>query len=518
MGVRSHEAREEPRPLRRGPSVGSAVLLAGLVLAGLLANGRPIGSGAPSSLAFEFDATGGALVGKLVASLACAAAALFFFLAVGQRRPVDDARTAAVLFAFGTTVWAAAQSFSAIPFATALVAVAAWFLVRAEDDPAWAPRAALPLALAAAFQPADMALALVLGLFAVIRRPRQAGLWALWAAPGVAVGVAMTDASWPGLHFDAAWAPRVAALWMSPAAGLLAFAPVVVVALVGLASALRREEAALAAACATAVLAHGLVIAARPLLAGTWGPRDWTDAMPLCLLFLPDGLDRLRSAGTVLAVASVAVQALGAFTYDGRWDRLFAATPEKRVAGLWDAPQSPIPFALGERVGIVALPQVHEGRVRVAEPRIVLRAPEGARMSARLSRLAVEGADPTFGNVHLLSGARAEGDRIHLEAGDGVFLRVRPESRARRLELRINGRGQGTFVVEEASFWSPEPRVRSRAITGDFRWTLPYHYPESGGSDLRVSLRSGSADISSIRLVPPTEPDNVIRLQGTPEP
>jgi hypothetical protein len=518
VGVRSHEAHEDPRPLRRGPALGSAVLLAILVLAGLLANGRPIGSGTPPSLAFAFDATGGALVGKLVASIACAAAAMFFFLAVGQRRPLDDARTAALLFAFGTTVWAAAQSFSRTPFSTALVAVAVWLLVRGEDDPAWAPRAALPLALAAALRPADLALALVLALFALIRRPRQAGLWALWSAPGIAlaVGAAMTDASWPALHFDAAWANRLAALWGSPAAGLLVFAPVVIVALVGLASALRSEEVGLAAACAAAVLAHGLLIAARPLFGETWGPRDWTDAMPLCLLFLPEGLDRLRSAGTVLALLSVAVQALGAFTYDGRWERRFAATPDQRMAVAWDAPKSPIPFALGERVWITALPQVHEGRVRIAEHRIVLRAPEGARISASLSRLVVEGADPTFGNVHLQAGARVEGDRIRLEsAGDAVFLRVRQESRARRLELRINGRGQGTLVVEEASFWSPEPRVRVRTITGDFRWMLPYHYPESGGGDLRVSLRSGSAEVSSIRLVPPTEPDNVIRLQGT---
>jgi hypothetical protein len=521
LGVRSHEPREDPRPLRRGPAVGSAVLLAILVLAGLLANGRPIGSGPLPFLAFAFDATGGALVGKLVASIACAAAALFFFLAVGQRRPLDDARTAALLFAFGTTVWAAAQSFSRTPFSTALVAAAVWLLVRAEDDPAGAPRAALPLALAAALQPADLALALVLALFSVIRRPRQAGLWALWAAPGVAVavGAAMTDAAWPGLHFDAAWAPRLAALWVSPATGLLVFAPVVIVALVGLATALRRGEAALAAACAAAVLAHGLLIAARPLLGETWGPRDWTDAMPLGLLFLPEGLDRLRSAGTVLALLSVAVQALGAFTYDGRWDRRFAATPDQRMAVAWDAPQSPIPFALGERLWISALPQVREGRVRVAEHRIVLRAPEGARISASPSRLVVEGADPTFGNAHLQGGARVQGDRIRLEsAGDAVFLRVRPESRVRRLELRINGRGQGTLVVEEASFWNPEPRVRVRAVSGDFRWTLPYLFAESGGSDLRVSLRSGSAEVSSIRLVPPTEPDNVLRLQGTPEP
>jgi hypothetical protein len=519
LGVRSHEAREDPRPVRRGPSAAATALLAVLVLAGLLANGRPIGVGTASPLAFAFDATGGALVGKFAASLACAAAALFVFLAVGRLRPLDEARTAALLFAFGTTVWASAQSFAPTPFSTALVAAAVFLLVLAEDDPAQGPRAALPLALAAALNPADLALALVLALFALVRRPRQVGLWALWSAPGVALilGAAMADASWPALHFDASWAPRLAALLVSPATGLLVFAPVVFVALVGLARALRGADVPLAAGCAAAFLAHGLVAAARPLVGGTWGPRDWTDAMPLALLFLPEGLDVLKGVGSALALLAVAIQALGAFTYDGRWDRLFAATPEKRMTALWDAPSSPIPFALGERVLIVALPQVHEGRIRVAEHRIVLRAPEGSRISANASRLLVEGADPTFGNVHLQGGARVQGERIRLDSvGDAVFFRVRPESRARHLEIRIAGRGSGTLVAEEASFWNPTPRVRTRAIAGDFRWTLPYHYPESGGGDLRVSLRSGNTELFSIRLVPPTEPENVIRLSGSP--
>ena len=520
MGVRTYEAREDPRPLRRGPSVGAAALLALLVLAGLLANGRPIGGGGPSTLAFAFDATGGALVGKLVSSIGCAAAAAFLFLAIGRRRPLDDARTAALLFSFGTTVWAAAQSFSRTPFSTALVAAAVFLLVLAEDDPAQGPRAGLPLALAAALNPADLALGLVLALAAVIRRPRQVGLWALWSAPGIALvlGAVIADASGPGFRFDETWAPRLAALAVAPVVGLLVFAPVVLVALVGLARALRGVDAPLAAGCAAAFVAHGLAIAARPLVGETWGPREWTDALPLCLLFLPEGLDRLMGAGTAVALVSVAVQALGAFTYDGRWDRLFAPTPEKRTAVLWDAARSPIPFQLGEGVWIFTLPQVDHGKIRIGEHRIVLGAPEGSRIAAAASRLVVEGADATLGAAHLQGGARVEGDRILLEgAGDAIFYRVQPTSRTRRLEIRIVGRGQGTLAVEEATFWIPEPRVRERLVTGDFRLKIPYHYPESGGGDVRVSLRSGSALISSVSLVPPTEPDNVIRLRGLPD-
>jgi hypothetical protein len=161
-----------------------------LVLLGLLANGRPIGAGAPPPwLVSTFDAGGGALLGKLLASIGGAAAAFFLFLAVGRRRPIDDARTAALLLAFGTTVWASAQAFSVTPFSTALVAAAVLLLVLGEDDPSRAPRAGLPLALAAALQPADLALALVMVLVAVIRRPRQIGLWALWSRAGIALGL-----------------------------------------------------------------------------------------------------------------------------------------------------------------------------------------------------------------------------------------------------------------------------------------------------------------------------------------
>jgi hypothetical protein len=329
----------------------------------------------------------------------------------------------------------------------------------------------------------------------------------------------MTMASPSAFLFDETWAPRLAALFVSPAAGLLVFAPVVIVALVGLATSLRGHDAPLALGFGGAFLAHGLFLGARPLLGGTWGTGDWTDAMPLCLFFLPEGLDRLRGAGTLLAVLSVAIQALGAFTYDGRWDRLYAPTPEKRAAALWDGAGSPIPFAIRERMLIAALPQVHGGRVWSAEHRIVIGAPEGARITARGPRLVVEGADPTFGNVHLQGGAQAQGDRIHLESpGDAIFFRVRPGSRARRLEIRVVGRGQGTLAVEEASFWSPTPRLRERMVSGEFRWTLPYHYAESGGGDLRVSLLSGgNVLVASIRLVPPSEPDKVIRLQGDPD-
>jgi hypothetical protein len=57
-----------------------------------------------------------------------------------------------------------------------------------------------------------------------------------------------------------------------------------------------------------------------------------------------------------------------------------------------------------------------------------------------------------------------------------------------------------------------EPQWRDRAVSGSFRLRLPYHYPESGGADLRVALRStGAVALESVALVPPSEPENVLR-------
>jgi hypothetical protein len=533
VGVRTYEPREEPRPVRRSPSAGATTVVSGLVLFGLLANGRPIGMGdaaplpavagaaaapilAASRAVFAQDAAGAALAGKLAASFFGALAAGLLFQAVGRRRPTDDAWTTALLFAFSTTVWASAQWLSAVPISTALVATGVLLLVLSEDDPKWAPRAGLPLSLAFAANPADLGLVSVLAFSVLMRSPRQMGLWALWGAPGMALAVAGAGGDLGRLlpSFGPEWADRLPALFVGPADGVFLFAPVVVfLALPGLARSLRGDDAPLATGCAAAFLVHGVFIAGQPAQSGVFGPRDWTDAMPLVLLFLPEGLDVVKGLGVALATVSVGVQALGAFSYDIRWDRLMAPTAERRRAATWDFPRSPVPFQVGERVLILALPRLDDGKVRIHEHRVVPFAPRGSRVSAGGSRLLVEGSDATLGNVHLQGAARVEAGKIRLQSpGDALFARVVPESRARRLELRVSGRGRGTLLVNETSFWSVLPKSEERPVNGEFRLKLPYYYPESGGGDLTVSLAAGSIELVSLSLVPPTEPENVIRL------
>ncbi len=105
------------------------------------------------------------------------------------------------------------------------------------------------------------------------------------------------------------------------------------------------------------------------------------------------------------------------------------------------------------------------------------------------------------------------GRRLELRAaGDGLCFRVPAGAQLRRLEVRVAGQGQGTVGLEESGSGKAS-RWRDRAVSGPFRLRLSYYFPESAGPDLRLSLRSGGPiAIDSVAVVPPNEPENVLRL------
>jgi hypothetical protein len=205
----------------------------------------------------------------------------------------------------------------------------------------------------------------------------------------------------------------------------------------------------------------------------------------------------------------VAVQALGAFAYDGRWDRLHG----DEAGATWDPGRSPIVFQVRERVVRPALPAVVDRRLVVREHPLVVAGPAGSRVTFSSGAPRVDGADSTFGHVLLEGGARVVGDRLRLSTpGDALFFRLREGSRLRRLQLRVSGRGPGSLAVAEQTFWTA-PRWTERSVGGSFRVRLSYAYAESGGGDVRIVSRGpGTLEITSVALVPPNEPENVIRL------
>ncbi len=545
MGVRSHASAPPPRARSSGPGAGATLVVVLVAFGLLVANGRaltaPETTGAAAfvlstalalaSLVFEIDAVGASLVGKALAALFAALAAGALFAAVTRRHGPSEGRWAGLALALGTTLAAAAQAWSGEAAATCAVAVGVLLLIRAveEDAAATAALAGLPLGLAVALQPSSSALALVL-LVAVLVHFGRAGLLVLaWAAPGVliALGSRLMAASAAPAGAEAAVAPGAAALALlaSPAKGMLLFAPVALVALVGVLRALRAPRSRLwdqaqpgrllPVACLVAVIAHVACV----VLAGGWdegpfwGPRLMAPAWPLLLLFLPEGFAALKLLGTVLVLASIGVQALGALSYDGRWDKLYGAQAGARRAASWDLEKSPIVFHTRERVARVAVPAVEGGRLTSRQRAF---SPSGAAGSfvsfARIPPVPT-GADATFDGLRFEGDARFEAGQLALQKqGDGLAFRVREGARPRRLEIRIVGRGQGRIGVAEGGSGGGT-RWRDEAVAGPFRLRLPYFFEDSGGADVRILLRAGGpVSIESVALVPPSEPDSVLRL------
>ena len=512
MGVRTPESPPqvfETRPV--GPPAAVVMAFGMVAFLLLVCNGRPIGGGDDPSVA---------LVGKVVASALSAAAAAVLFKAMGRANGESEARWAAGFFALGTSVWATSQSFGPQPAATLAVSVAILFVLKGGDHPTWAGRAGLPLGLAVAAWPATTALAAVVAVAVAVRWPRQIPGLVAWGVPGIVVRFVAQPFLPPtfttGLEgLGAAVGEGHLGLLVSPAKGLLVFTPLALVAVAGMVRAWRWGEHWLVATLGGGFLAHWAVIGASSHWHGSpgWGPTTLTTGLPLLFLLLPEGLAALPRLGAFLAALSLAVQVVGAFAYDQRWERLYQRAERPGSPQLWDAAHSPIPFYLQRRVVIFAVPVVREGKVLIREHRIVLGGPKGSRFTFVGDDVVVKGADATAGDVHLQGGARVQGERLTLSAsGDGLFLRVRPVARLRSLELRIIGRGRGVLSVGERTFWSVAPRLREYAVGGDVRIRHPYRYAESGGADLTVAVGRGEASLASVSLVPPGDPENPIQL------
>jgi hypothetical protein len=519
----------EDRVAPAEPSIITALALAAVLFAVLMANGRPSVAEPPRLPAalravLPIEETAAALAGKVVASLFASLGGAALFKALARRWPEDLALMTAGALVLGTPVAAASQALWPQPVAVFFLCVTLLFIARAEYDPLWAARAGLPLGVALAVNPNDAALAAVLVLAIALRWPRRALSLLVFAIAAVVVGLVARGVGFSSapqgalaarFGFTEPIGPGALALAVSPGKGLLVFAPVVLVAVAGAALAFRYGERWLAGSLFLAAAAHALLAGcARGWAEGdTWGPRLLADAMPLLMLFLPEGLSRARGLGGTLVAVSVAVQALGAFAYDDRWIRLEQSPAAPAHAELWDAAHSPVALYATRRVVILAAPGFVEGRVAIRTHPMVLFSPEGSRIAFGGEEPQVSGADATLRDVHLVGGARVEGGRLRLRGrDDGLFLRVGEGARRRPLELRVAGRGGGALLVEEGGFWNPEPSRRSYPVSASFLVRHRYSYAESGGPDLRVvAAGGGGVEIDWVALVAPGDPVNPTR-------
>jgi hypothetical protein len=476
---------------------------------------------------FELDEVGSALAGKLAAALLSSLAVGVFFVALARRVPVDEAGSAALLLGLGTSVFSTSQALWQHPAAVLFLSLALLCVFRAEEDEAWAGRAGLPLALAVAARHADVALVVPLVLGIGWRWPRKLLRLSLWALPAVlfVLGYQWRYFGSPlehgfsgslGARFTEAWGVGQLGLLLSPAKGLFVFTPLALVALAGLVRVARRE-AWLALTLGGSVLAHIAFIGRWSEWHGgeSFGPRMMTDALPLLFVFLPDGMDVLPRLGKLLAGVSIAVQVLGAFAYDSRWERLYQRPPAANHAELWDVAHSPLVFHATQGVFTLALPGIEARRAFVREYPVVLSTARGSRVVFNDGRIRLQGSEATLGSVCLQRGARIVEGRLRLRGRfDALFLRVREGAWPRRLELRVDGQGHGTLYIGERNFWSAKPRWKEYPMQGSFSVRHPYFFVESGGADLLVGLgkEAGDASLTAVALVSPREPENVIRL------
>src|SRR4029453_13622479 len=139
--------------------------------------------------------------------------------------------------------------------------------------------------------PATLALAATLAAGVVVRWPARAGAVLLWALPGAALALsrerifgAGEGSLWlSGPTGD--WGISHLSLLASPDRGLLVFAPIVIVAPVGIAGALGGGGGGLPATFGAGCLAHWLAMGFRSDWLGeeAWGPIALTSAMPLLM-------------------------------------------------------------------------------------------------------------------------------------------------------------------------------------------------------------------------------------------
>ncbi|HVU05866.1 MAG TPA: glycosyltransferase family 39 protein [Polyangiaceae bacterium] len=325
---------------------------------GHLRSSYPIGAAILAAPVFVIPAALGSLhhlgdyreVGKVAASLIAALSAGFVFLCLLR---FVDRRTAAllsILYALGTSVWTiASQALWQHGPALLCLSVATWAALRLVEKDSAKDAALLSAALGMAIvcRPQNVPSSALLGLFALVSRPKRAAYLILPAAVIGALLVAYdvhafgnASGGYEALYGAPAHAWRhltarsalsmplgegLASVLLSPSRGLFVYSPVLLAGVVGLALASVRLPLA---RFLLAWVVVTFVFYGKNLIwwGGTsYGPRYMTElSLPLVLgiAMIWDRIRRHRAALVALAAASafsVAVQFVGAFTWECGW-------------------------------------------------------------------------------------------------------------------------------------------------------------------------------------------------------
>lgn len=448
-------------------------------------------------LFFDLGPAGLQVAGKLAAAFLAALATSLLARSFTRRAPPGLALAAALLFGLGTSVYSTAQALWQHPAVLLFLVIAIDALGRLERSPSASTAliAALGLSLAAASRPAAIPLcgALFIHLL-IVARARAFGLLGVACIPAGAVALynaAFFGAPWrfgpagvSGRFFEGLpWS--LPGLLVSPARGLLLFTPIALVAMWGLIGQRRRP---LARALMAAAAVHLVFMACWNEWHGgeSFGPRLLTDALPALFFFLPEGLAALPRTGAALGLFSFAVQLLGGWTYDYRWERLHQRGQEFEAA-LWSWSDSPLAFAVREGVVTQGIPEIEQRRVRLRLHRFVPFGPEGSLIEGTPGGLRISGA-ALVRDVRLERGARIAGGWMSLtHPGDAVAFRAGPSGLR---SVRLTGSLDGVLRIDTPS------GSTSIASSGDFDVTTPVQL--APGEELSVRAQTGDLRLGRV--------------------
>jgi hypothetical protein len=275
---------------------------------------------------------------KVCASFIAALSASLLFLLLRRRAKTSIALLLTLAYAFGTTTWViGSQALWQHGMAALLVIGALLFLTA----PCTTPRtlaAGLLLGLIAGNRPPDVILAAALGVYGLYWAGRRrvplfvAGavlpmvvvmLYNLRVSGNVAGGYGLLGHA---QFFAHPLLEGVGGVLVSPTRGLLVFSPFLLfMILISRYFPRGREERNLTLAMSVAVALQILLYAKADWRGGlSWGPRYMTDLLPLLIWMLVPVVAALRGIGRVAFViavcVSIAIEAIGAFSYTGSID------------------------------------------------------------------------------------------------------------------------------------------------------------------------------------------------------
>lgn len=454
-------------------------------------------------LVFDLGPGGVQVAGKITAALLSAAAVALLAGAFSRRASPRVALISALLFGLGTSVFSTSQALWQHPAVVLFLVIALGALERVEkargssDKVGPALIAALALSLAAASRPAAIPMCAVLSLFLAQRaRVHVTRVVLVALGPAVLVGIYNTTffgAPWRfgpdlGGRFGGAFPESIAGLLISPARGLIVFTPLALIALWGLVTEARRTS--LARGLLAAVAVHFAFMSAWNEWHGgeSFGPRLLTDLLPALFFFLPEGLLAWPKLSALLGAFSVAIQLLGGWAYDYRWERLHQRG-QGFEAALWSWRDSPVAFAMREGVLIQGVPEVEGRRIRLRAHRTVPFGTKGAVIEGTPSGPRVSGP-PALRDIRLERGARlAQGWITLIHPADAVAFRSITSGAH---TLRLVGTLQGVLRVERVSGSIALP------MTGTFDVAVPVQLAMD--EDITIRAETGELRLARVEL------------------